>query len=112
MTQSDMPPPAPDIFSFQPRKPNDIDVIIGKRLRKLRRQLGIRQADLAKQIGISFPQVQKYESGENRITVTTLLRICSALNLRPVDFLTLVCADIAAKQPITLHGLQHRPPQL
>lgn len=100
--QPPLPPqePSGQAPAFQPRRATDIDVLVGKQIRKIRRRLNIRQVELAQHIGVSFPQVQKYESGENRVTVTTLLRICTALNIRAVDFITLVCADIAARQPI------------
>jgi transcriptional regulator with XRE-family HTH domain len=83
---------------IKPRTATDIDLLIGKQLRQLRRRLGVKQAELSRSVGISYPQMQKYEIGENRITVAMLFRICVALNVRPVDFMTLLSADIAARK--------------
>ncbi|WP_418314225.1 helix-turn-helix domain-containing protein [Phyllobacterium zundukense] len=45
------------------------------------------QQQLATPIGVSSVQIQKYERGENRIAVATLVHLCKALNLSPMDFL-------------------------
>ena len=45
----------------------DIDHIIGQNLRTLRKQAGMSQAALGQTVGITFQQIQKYESGQNRI---------------------------------------------
>lgn len=41
---------------------------IGSRIKKARTALGISQMKLAEAIGVSFQQVQKYESGANRVS--------------------------------------------
>ena len=41
--------------------PNEIDLLVGSRVRQRRRQLGMSQELLAEQLGISVPQVQKFE---------------------------------------------------
>jgi len=40
---------------------NDIDLYVGKRLRRRRRLLGLTQQQLAESVGIRFQQIQKYE---------------------------------------------------
>ena len=47
--------------------PNPIDIHVGSRLRKQRVMLGMSQASLAEAFGLTFQQVQKYESGMNRV---------------------------------------------
>src|SRR5258708_30142364 len=42
--------------------------------------LGISQADLGKTLGVSFQQIQKYESGKIRVSAGRLFDICKALN--------------------------------
>lgn len=37
------------------------------------------QQDLGRALGVSFQQVQKYEHGTNRISFSTLMRVCEAL---------------------------------
>jgi transcriptional regulator with XRE-family HTH domain len=39
------------------------------------------QEKLGKQLGISFQQIQKYESDENRISAARLFDNCKALNV-------------------------------
>ncbi len=60
---------------------DDIDVYIGKRLRRRRRILGMTQQQLAESIGVRFQQIQKYECGSNRITAAKLFRLASSLNV-------------------------------
>jgi transcriptional regulator with XRE-family HTH domain len=43
--------------------------------------LGLSQEELAKSIGLTFQQVQKYERGTNRISVSRLLDISKALKI-------------------------------
>ena len=61
------------------------DVHIGRRLRERRIALGNSQAELAEKLGISFQQVQKYESGANRISGSRLWDISNVLET-PVSF--------------------------
>lgn len=58
-----------------------IDLAIGARMRTRRRQLGLSQSDLARRLGVSFQQVQKYERGANRVAASTLLAAAQALNV-------------------------------
>lgn len=56
-----------------------LDIAIGIRVRARREALRITQAELARQIGVTFQQVQKYEKGANRIAASRLLRIAGVL---------------------------------
>jgi transcriptional regulator with XRE-family HTH domain len=47
---------------------------------------GMPQKELAKQLGISFQQVQKYESGANRISASKLWQLCDVLDVVPGYF--------------------------
>lgn len=64
---------------------NDIDIHVGKRLRRRRRLLGMTQHQLAVAIGIRFQQIQKYECGANRITASRLYELAVALTV-PVGY--------------------------
>lgn len=64
---------------------NDLDLHIGKRMRRRRRLLGLTQQQLAESIGIRFQQVQKYECGANRVTASRLWELSQALNV-PVNY--------------------------
>ena len=61
-----------------------IDARIGQRIRALRVAREMTQGDLAARIGVTYQQVQKYESGSSRVMSARLLRIAMALNV-PVD---------------------------
>jgi DNA-binding XRE family transcriptional regulator len=63
------------------RKSDWIDVHLGVRLRQRRVLLGITQEALAQRIGISFQQMQKYETGENRISAARLFRLSQLLDV-------------------------------
>ena len=62
-----------------------LDKFIGQRVRKLRVVKGLSQEKLAEQLGITFQQVQKYEQGTNRISVSRLIYISKALGT-PIDY--------------------------
>lgn len=55
-------------------------------LRDLRRGAGLRQADLADLLGVPQSFVSKYETGERRIDILELRRICEALGTSLTEF--------------------------
>ena len=64
---------------------NPIDLHIGQRVRHRRWLLGMTQQQLAQAVGIRFQQIQKYESGANRISASRLWDLSRALEM-PVSF--------------------------
>ena len=62
-----------------------INVHVGTRLRLVRRSHGLTQKQLAKVIGVSFQQLQKYERGLNRVGPGALYRLACFLDV-PVAF--------------------------
>lgn len=62
------------------KKPNEIDVIAGSNVRRLRMLQGISQEKLGDSLGLTFQQVQKYEKGTNRMGSSRLVQIAKALN--------------------------------
>jgi len=62
-----------------------VDVHVGKRVRHRRWMVGMTQQQLAECVGIKFQQIQKYETGMNRISASRLWDIAEALNA-PVNF--------------------------
>jgi len=72
-----------------PRKehaPHPIDVYVGGRMRIRRIQLGLSQGALAGKIGVSFQAVQKYESGDIRISASRLYDVAQVLEVSPAFF--------------------------
>ena len=63
----------------------DIDLHLGKRLRRRRRLLGLTQQQLAQAVGIRFQQIQKYECGANRISAARLFQLAKALET-PINY--------------------------
>jgi transcriptional regulator with XRE-family HTH domain len=63
----------------------DIDLHLGRRLRRRRRLLGLTQQQLAMHVGIRFQQIQKYECGANRISAARLWQLAEALET-PVSY--------------------------
>ena len=58
-----------------------IDVRLGRRLRNRRRLLGRTQSEIAQVCGVSFQQVQKYESGLSRMSAVHLWRLSQCLQV-------------------------------
>ena len=59
--------------------PDPVDAHVGRRVRELRVLAGLSQDALAQRVGITFQQLQKYESGANRISAGRLWRLAEAL---------------------------------
>lgn len=62
-----------------------VDVHVGKRVRHRRWMVGMTQQQLGDIVGIKFQQIQKYETGMNRISASRLWDISAALGV-PVSF--------------------------
>src|SRR3954452_5894499 len=68
-------------FSTKKRRPNSADSRVGESIRAHRRAAGMSQGDLAKRLGVSFQQVQKYEKGTNRVGAGRLPQIADILSI-------------------------------
>ena len=79
---------------------NDIDLHLGKRLRRRRRLLGLTQQQLADAVGVRFQQIQKYECGANRISAARLWALSEALEV-PVGYFYDGLADVAHRDVAT-----------
>lgn len=65
--------------------PTAVDEHIGQRVQLRRLMMGLSQKDLAKICGVTFQQIQKYESAGNRISASRLFELSTALET-PVSF--------------------------
>jgi len=61
--------------------PNPIDVHVGKRASMRRRLLGMSHGRMSRALGLTFQQVQKYETGANRISASRLSQIADILGV-------------------------------
>jgi transcriptional regulator with XRE-family HTH domain len=67
--------------------PHPLDIALGSRVRLRRKELGLSQDQLARAVGITFQQVQKYEHGANRISFSRLAEIADALDCSVSDLI-------------------------
>ncbi len=58
-----------------------VDVHVGKRIRHRRWMVGMTQQQLGEAVGIKFQQIQKYETGMNRVSASRLWDIADALDV-------------------------------
>jgi transcriptional regulator with XRE-family HTH domain len=61
---------------------DDVDIAVGATIRLLRQGRGMSQGALAAAVGVSFQQVQKYESGANRVSASMLSKIAETLEVQ------------------------------
>ncbi len=65
--------------------PTAVDEHIGQRLQLRRTMMGLSQKDLAKKCGVTFQQIQKYETAGNRVSAARLFELSTLLET-PVSF--------------------------
>jgi transcriptional regulator with XRE-family HTH domain len=61
--------------------PDPVDVHVGGRIRTRRLLIGMNQETLARNLGVTFQQVQKYEGGANRVSASRLAEIAAVLGV-------------------------------
>ena len=72
--------------------------------------MGVTQEQLAEHLGLTFQQVQKYESGANRVSVSMLYRIAEKLGVEPsfvYEGLPEARRSTAAPDPLDVFALAH-----
>jgi transcriptional regulator with XRE-family HTH domain len=75
-----------------------VDVHVGKRIRHRRWMVGMTQQQLAEMVGIKFQQIQKYETGTNRVSASRLWNIAEALSVEVSFFFEGLNGEMAAEQ--------------
>ncbi len=65
--------------------PHPVDEYVGKRVRQRRWMVGFSQQQLGEAVGIKFQQIQKYETGMNRVSASRLWDIAETLEV-PITF--------------------------
>lgn len=68
--------------------PTDASFMIGDRIRFKRKQLNMTQKDLASSIGVTFQQLQKYESGQSNVSIIMLIKLCKVLDVDVTYFIS------------------------
>lgn len=80
-------------------EPNKIDIHVGKRLLQRRNMLRITQEVMAKKLGVTYQQIQKYEKGANRIAASRLWDFAQVLGVSINYFFEEIDADLAQQSP-------------
>ncbi len=83
-----------------------VDRHVGERIRRRRTSLGLTQEDLASALQISYQQVQKYETGANRVSAGRLYEISNRLDVEVSHFFDELDAD--AEPAPAEHGGKNR----
>lgn len=78
---------------------NPIDAHVGQRITIRRKLLNLSQETLAKKLGVTFQQVQKYEKGKNRISASRLWDYSQVLGVEVNYFFQDIPQEIANKSP-------------
>ncbi|MGB3215752.1 MAG: helix-turn-helix transcriptional regulator [Alphaproteobacteria bacterium] len=72
--------------AIRKKKPNEIDMCVSANLAKLRVAKSLTQAQVAESLDISIFQLQKYESGKNRVSASRLYVLAHILGCKLEDF--------------------------
>lgn len=67
----------------------DVNKAIGQRVCAFRRSMGLTQKELGEHIGVSHQQVQKYEKGKDRLSISQLIHVSKVLSVDMSDLLPL-----------------------
>ena len=76
---------------------DEIDIHLGKRLRRRRRLLGLTQQQLAGACGVRFQQIQKYECAANRMSAARIWQLAEVLGA-PVSYFYEGLQDVSRQQ--------------
>ncbi|WP_158255961.1 MULTISPECIES: helix-turn-helix domain-containing protein [unclassified Brevundimonas] len=81
---------------------DEMDAGIGAGVRARRLALGWSQAELARRVGVTYQQIQKYEAGSNRVSAAVLTKVAAALGC---ELAALVPWEVSASERSDLQAL-------
>ncbi len=90
-------------------KPHPIDVHVGARVRQRRVLLGMNQTKLGDALGLTFQQVQKYESGRDRISASRLFDLSRVLDVSIEHFFEDMPPEVSASSLAKGRGRAREP---
>jgi transcriptional regulator with XRE-family HTH domain len=90
-------------------RPRPIDAHVGSRIRLRRTLLGLSQERLGEALGLTFQQVQKYETGVNRVSASRLFDLSRVLDV-PIGFFFDDVPDVllSRRETLELVGAYYR----
>ena len=89
------------------RKVQESDIALGERIRARRNQIVMSQEELGKALGVSLQQIQKYETGKDRIASSRLFLLAAALGV-PVSFFFAGLPKVARSKASSTTLMQRR----
>jgi transcriptional regulator with XRE-family HTH domain len=92
------------------RRADGNDAVVGHNIRAQRLAKKMSQTDLARQIGVTFQQVQKYERGTNRVGAGRLVRVAAALDVPVMRLLDGIPGASRGKAPHAVALIAHAHP--
>ena len=94
-------------MTAEPRSPNSQAATIGSRLRRLRKERNLTQAELARQIGIQQSDLSRMEKGEYRVSLDNLFKILAVFDVQVSEFFGKPeAAEAAAQRPLSHEDMQ------
>jgi transcriptional regulator with XRE-family HTH domain len=85
-----------------------IDQHVGERIRLRRAELGLTQEQLAEALEVSYQQIQKYETGANRISASRIFQMARRLDVDLHYFFEGLPVEDRSEQPPLEHGGRQR----
>lgn len=79
--------------------PQTLDLLAGRAVRRMRERAGLSRAALGRACGVSGAQVEKYELGTNRMSLSRFQAIAQALGTDPVSLMATLAPPPAAPSP-------------
>ncbi|WP_312781639.1 helix-turn-helix transcriptional regulator [Brevundimonas sp.] len=92
------------------KRTRHIDGPLGVRLRAMREDRGLTQAEMAHKLGISANQWGRHEAGENRVPAARLWQFCRAMNVTVAEIYDGLPSNIVLQQGQAGMGEQGETP--
>ena len=90
--------------------PNPVDVHVGQRIKLRRQVLQLSQQQMAKKMGLTFQQIQKYEKGLNRVGASRLFDISRVLGVSMHFFFEDMAPSVEYQSPMMLSSDEDQKP--
>lgn len=97
---------------FRTAAEKECDARLGRRIAWLRATAGISQKNLGERLGLSFQQIQKYETGSNRVPVSRLISICQVLEIDVPELLAPILSPEADTDGVSSDPAVRRGPSM